>query len=63
MPEPSGIPTGFCELFHNLQLRLIHSFDDHLGDPVTPVKSIRLLSEIYYRDHNLSAIIGIDGPG
>ena len=63
MSESAGVAGGFVKVFHFLQFNLVDPVDDHLGNPVPPVKGVRFRAEVDYRDLDLTPVVGIDGAG
>lgn len=63
MPESAGVSAGFVKILRFLQFGLVDPLDNHLGNPVSPVKGVRLRTKIDYRDHDLTTVVGIDGAG
>jgi len=63
MPKSAGITLCLVQMRNDLQLGMIHFFNDHLGDSVSPTKGVGLASQIYHSDHYFAPIIRVDSTG
>lgn len=63
MPESSFAAVGVVEGVGFDHLDLGEGGDDHLGDAHAAVDGERLLAKVDQGDHDLAAIVGVNGAG
>src|SRR2546427_12037488 len=62
-PKPASPALARRQLVHLEQLDELHPLKHELRDTHSPRHGDRLRAEVDHRDHELAAIVGIDGGG